>query len=502
VRDDGGSVRAVAVIVVAVACQSGAPPSPEIQIVGETTKLRVGEPAPATSPFFDGKRVAIRAARGEVVALQLLYRGDRPVKMVVPGVGARLWAIGALRVRRPSTALFGPSRGPGDYPDRLRAIEPMTPVAGPVLVEVPVARDAAPGVVRGALTIGDRELPVELRIEAVTLPAALGTPRVWGYYDAREVRGGRDAERACASMLRAHGVMATPELTPESWDDRKAAVDGSPFVPVLLPANHDDAVGGAIAAWTARLAGTGKVAFAIPIDEPRYEDDKRRVRALADRVRAAGGGRGRFLYAVTDAPHPIYGDAIDLYISPRAVTLATAESGWWTYNGTPPEAGAMVLDTYGTALRTWGWIGWRWRVPIWYVWDVLYWHDRHNRRKRGEDPMGGPPAPRDGDAVTFDDGDDRGNLDGVLALPASDPALGCTPTLRLLALRRGLQDRLLLDALEACAGRDAADAIARSLVPIALGDAKPGSAPSWPWDEAAWEAGRQRIFDALAACTP
>jgi len=145
----------------------------------------------------------------------------------------------------------------------------------------------------------------------------------------------------------------------------------------------------------------------------------------------------------------------------------------------------MVVDAVDPALRTWGWIAYRYRIPVWYVWDALYWHDRHNRKKE-------PPRALDAtrDATSFDDGDDHGNLDGVLALP------GCHPTLRLEALRRGYEDRALLQLAEACHPAETA-ALAAKLIPRALGDAK--GAAAWPADEEAWEAARRELLG-LAQC--
>ena len=111
------------------------------------------------------------------------------------------------------------------------------------------------------------------------------------------------------------------------------------------------------------------------------------VRALADAVRAAGGGPATLsVRGDRRAATPSYGDAIDLYISPLAAHLAGDRVARWTYNGAPPRAGSMVLDAEAPGMRTWGWIAWRWQIPIWYVWDALYWHDRHNRK--------GAPLPR------------------------------------------------------------------------------------------------------------
>jgi hypothetical protein len=141
----------------------------------------------------------------------------------------------------------------------------------------------------------------------------------------------------------------------------------------------------------------------------------------------------------------------------------------------------MVVDAESPGTRSWGWIAYRYRIPVWYVWDALYWHDRHNKKAALD-------ASRD--AVSFDDGDDHGNLDGVLALP------GCHPTLRLEALRRGYEDRALLELAAKCHPAEAA-ALAAKMIPRALGDAK--GAPAWPADEAAWEAARRQLLE-LAVC--
>jgi hypothetical protein len=517
------------------ACGKDAPRGPvvdpvDVMIAGDSTRLRLEDPLPATSPFFDGTRVRVTAARGEVIGLQVMYRGERAVTAslgasaaVPPGGGTPAssdggsgsavagaitrWAIEPVLVVRPSTSLWGGSRGAGKYPDRLRRLDGAAPTAGPVLVEIAVPADAPVGLLEGTIAVGERSFPLAITVAPVTLPSLADAPRVWAYYDPRElatipgVVDARAAERACAQMLRAHGVMATPELTLENYAERADAVAGARYIPVLLPRDFVD-VEGTVRGWTQLLAGTGRVPFAIPIDEPRDDAARTRVKELAARVRAAGGGPDRFLYAVTDVPRDIYGDVVDLYISPFAMKLAGSSRETWTYNGTPPWAGAMTVDAGGVDLRTWGWIGWRWRVPVWYVWESHYWHDRHNRKRHKLAPIEGPPNTGAVDAVTFDDDEDHGNLDGVLVLPPvpGDEAAGCAPTLRLATLRRGLQDRALLDALEACGGRARAEAIAKTLVPVALGDAKKGDRAAWPSDEAAYEAARVRLLGELAGC--
>jgi hypothetical protein len=218
------------------------------------------------------------------------------------------------------------------------------------------------------------------------------------------------------------------------------------------------------------------------------------------------------LFAVTDEPRSEYGDnLVDLYLTltPHLTDTFTR----WTYNGAPPRAGSMVVDTESPGLRTWGWIGWRYHIPIWYAWNAVYWHDRHNHKSE-------PPRTLDArtDATSFDNGDDHGNLDGVLALPGdwktanepkpsadlhpksatdSKPASApCHSTLRLEALRRGLQDRVLLDLAATCNATEASN-LAAKLVSRALGDASTTAA--WPSDEATWEAARRHLLE-LADC--
>ncbi len=455
---------------------------PALQIIGEAGR-RTTDPAPASSPWFDGAQVAVTAARGETVGLQVVHRGGGPVTLrLPPEIRTRGYAVETYEVHRPSTALYGGSHGAGRYGDGLVAAD--VPASDPAFVELEIARDAAPGRYTGELGVGGRVIPVVVTIASVTLPPL--PLRVWAYGDMRELVWSGADEAACVAMFRRHGVLLSPDVHLEDWPARRDGLREVHDVPVWIP--DDPARAGAqVRAWIAIFAGTGQVPFAIPIDEPRTPAARQRVRALAEVVRAAGGGPSTFRYAVTDEPRAEYGDLIDLYISPRAAHLTGDRVARWTYNGAPPAAGAMVLDAEAPGTRTWGWIAWRWKIPIWYVWDALYWHDRHNR-KATPLPLRALDVRRD--PVSFDDGEDHGNLDGALALP------GCQPTLRLAALRRGYQDHALLELAAAC-DRPATEALAASLVPRALGDAR--GEPSWPRDDAAWEVARQKLI-AIASC--
>jgi len=485
---------AIATCAVAPACKRHrVDPGPDLQIVGESVHLRSTDPVPSVSPMFDGATVRLVAARGETVGLEVLHRMPGPVSLA-GDVPVRSYAVERVTVKRGSTDLYGGGRGAGDYPDVL--IADPAPVTSPAFFEIEVPRTASASLAL-TLRIGTQTIPVEVRVANVELPPL--SPRVWAYYDPRELSwanlgaGTHDApsmeERACIAMFRRYGVMLSPDLPLSAWPARRELLGSFPFVPVKLEPGH---VGDEVRGWIAATRGSGKVPFAIPIDEPHTSKARAKVRALAQGVREAGGGPGTFLFAVTDEPRTDYGDLVDLYI-----TLAPKRADpypRWTYNGAPPRAGSLVVDAAPPGPRTWGWLAWRWSIPIWYVWDALYWHDRHNRK---DAPAAGRALDIAHDATSFDDGDDHGNLDGVLALPG-DATTPCRPTLRLAAIRRGMQDRALLELAARC---DPAQTqkLVDGLIPRGLGDAPQHGSPAWPTDDAAWERARVKLLE-LAAC--
>ncbi len=462
--------------------------------------MKTGGPLPPTW-IVDGK-LALIAARGETLGLQIYQRTPAPTTLAIDGATVRAFSVQSVKVSRPSTTMYGGSQGEGEYPEILVASQ--VPATSPAYFEIAIARDADPGARTGTLSVGAQKIPVTLTIANVTLPP----PRldVWAYFDQRELawaageasqparaksREASDPERACIDLFRAHGVLLSPDLTVDVYQARKPLLFDFPHVPVALSDDPAEATT-EVKAWIAATKDSGQLPFGIPIDEP---GPKRRaeVRALADAVHAAGGGPKTFRFAVTDEPRPEYGDAIDLYIHWNAARLGDTRERW-TYNGKPPRAGSMVVDTQTPGMRTWGWIAHRYNIPVWYVWDALYWHDRHNN-KRKKIALPGPALDIKRDSVSFDDGEDHGNLDGVLTFAANGR---CQPTLRLAALRRGLQDRTLLELAAKCHPKETAE-LAAKIIPRALGDAPSEGKPAWPTDEAAWEAARKQLLE-LASC--
>jgi hypothetical protein len=433
-----------------------------------------------------GASIEMVGVRGETLRVW----GD--LRIEAPGVSVQRLLAGPVTVTRPSTSMYGGSTGTGEYLDVLRPLGTGTPYS--VLA---IAHDAPRGTYTGTLLVLDgHERPLTLTIAPVTLAGA-DLPLLWAYYDPLELQWARlgegrvhapsPEEHACIAMFRSYGVLLSPDLPVAAWPARKALLAGAPYIPALI-ANGTD-----VQHWIAATRGTGQIPFAIPVDEPSTPEARERVRALATEARTAGSGPGEFLFAVTAEPRDEWKDLVDLYITltPKRADRYTR----WSYNGAPPRAGSMVVDTLAPGPRTWGWLQHRYQIPLWYVWDALYWHDRHNRKGA---PKPGRALDHTRDATSFDNGEDHGNLDGVLAFPG-DATMPCLPSVRLASIHRGAQDHALIAAALRC--DPSAATIVERMIPSALGDVNKGDAPTWPTDEAAWERARRELIEIAARCS-
>ncbi|HEY5938320.1 MAG TPA: hypothetical protein VIU61_26895, partial [Kofleriaceae bacterium] len=128
--------------------------------------------------------MSLVGARGETIGIQVRHREGGTVSLEVPGIAVTGFAVESFPVTRPSTALYGGSRGTGHYADGL---VPAKPASNPAYFELVIRRDAEPGTRTGTLAIGDARFPVTLAIAPATLPPL---PRsVWAYEDPRELVG-------------------------------------------------------------------------------------------------------------------------------------------------------------------------------------------------------------------------------------------------------------------------------------------------------------------------
>jgi hypothetical protein len=483
---------------------------PGVQVVGDTVKRRRGELPPAASAIFDGRTVRLRAARGEVLGLQvLLHRiGARQVSLDLAApagaVAIEPFEVGFLDVTQPSSdGESGPSAGPGAYPDVLRPATSPVVADDQVFFDVSVSAAAAPGVYRGELSVGADRFPVELTVEPVEIHVEL-EPWVWVWFKSSELASKHGlpdddrpellaVERAYSDLFRRHGCFLASDYTPERLRRRLALLTPDVrYWPVALSKRDTGEMARETAAWIDFFRGRHQIPFTFTLDEPKGRD-RELVRQHGEVVHRAGGGPGRLLFAVTDAADPLYRGAVDVFTSPLSIPPPPGWSAdsthFWTYNGKPPRAGNMTIDKPGTALRSWGWIGARYGVELWFAWEGLYYTDRYNRGVKPTDIFHDPlnyDERRRGDS-------DWGNGDGLLVYP------GPLPSLRLKALRRGLQDRLLLRRLAECGGRSEADAVARRMIPAALGEATAEGGQPWPEEEPPWETARREVLDRIVA---
>ena len=495
--------RWVSCLLSAALASAGCKPSPSIQVLGESTRLLESEASPRKSAIFDGQVVHLRGARGETLGLSLRVSDGRArqVRLELPPDAAQVsgFSVRSLEVKEASTSLYGESRGPGAYPDVLEPKAGEIDAGKQAYFDVAIPRSAVPDHYRGRLFVSERVLPVELEVSSASIDLRR-EPLVWVFYLPREiarVHGLADTdspelleqERVYDELFRAHGAFLAADLPPERFEARRRFVHDVKYWPVAIDSSSDAAIERDVQRWLELFRGSAVTPFAIPVDEPRTAAARQRARHIAEVIGRAGGGRPQLLRAVTDAWSPSYGDAIDVYISPAnfpatARTRRALGERYWTYNGRPPAAGSLILDTDGVALRTWGWIAQRYDVELWYAWEGLYFSDRYNH---------GGPTDVLRDPLTFDErsrgGSDFGNGDGLLAYP------GPLPSLRLKALRRGLQDRLLLRELARCGAADTAKRLAERAVPQALGEAR--GKPSWSLEEPVWERARLQVLDAI-----
>jgi hypothetical protein len=476
----------------------------DLAVTGDSTRLRADDPLPKTSALFDGERVRLRGVRGETlgVTVHLDDGREHELELSLPEHVASVTAfqLGFVRVREPSTAMYGESRGKGRYPDLLTPVSDLVTADESAYFDVALRSDAPAGLHRGELRVGKRRLSVELAVQPLSIDLTVD-PLVWVFYLPKEIArvhgvpedDGRELielEARYHRLFREHGTLLATNLPPARFPPRRRFMHDVRHWPVALDLSSDAAIANDVRRWLELFEGSQVTPFTIPVDEPATHAEKQRAAHIARVIGQAGGGAPRLLRAVTDRVNDVYEDAIDVWFSPSDIPRSTQHrraggERLWTYNGKPPGAGSMIIDTDGVALRTWGWIAYAYGIDLWYAWEGLYFSDRYNR---------GGPTDLERDTITFDErtrgGQDFGNGDGLLVYP------GPRPSLRLKALRRGLTDRLLLRALERCGGREQAHQIARRLIPRALGEA--GNKPSWPRDERAFEAAKGEVLDAIA----
>ena len=436
------------------------------------------------------------------------------------------WHPGA----RPSDAAMR-----GDVPDALVpiAVDP-GPVARPIAVapgaagafwvDVEVPDDAPPGRYEGSAT-ADADGVVQSRfsiaIDVRPTPLPFRAVSVFVYYEparliARMGSGGGAVERQLWQLLHAHHVDALAPLTRLPDVERLAsAYDGSLFTdgpgyhgpglgrpPAVVALGAYGTLGAPSADTLARVDAMvtrmppGPELFLYAIDEscesPRAADWKRAFAAHPPpRAVAVAQTCG-------DPPDRQAADIAMLPASnfPRAAPAAARAAGRraFIYNGMLPHTGTLMLDADPRGLVANGWIAATAAIDRWFYWESIFWDD-DNRGGHGPiDPFVTAESfhNRDGDAALGD---------GLLLYPGRQQgkfaasSLGTDavfPSIRLKAIRRGIQDAGLIALAAREQPEETARLIARAL-PAALDEADPAGRASWEGAPLTFEAGRAAL---------
>jgi hypothetical protein len=388
------------------------------------------------------------------------------------------------------------------YPMRIEARS-----NGIVWIDLNVPTTQAAGMYRGSIVVRQGSaaldtLPVELDVIDMALPAEASSALL--YYDPDELarRVGAGAEEHLWQLLHAHRIAPLHDATtPDDVRRQRDALDGVAFTAArgyLGPAASigdgtlslgaygelGDPDAGRLQALVSEVGSAGLFAttrvFIYADDEACTSPRGPGWRALVHASPDPDVGRVRVAWTCSEDPAEQDVDDPMLLASDYDVRKAEAARGKRVgiYNGVLPHSGTFLIDADAVSPRVNGWLAAMFEVPSWLYWESTYWYGRH----------GDLPLDPFRDAETFHNaGGDWANGDGVLLYPGRqldafrDRSLdfaGVIPSIRLKNWRRGIQDGLYLRLARQ---RDpaATDLVARSLVPTAFHEARPGAPAPW-----------------------
>ena len=406
-------------------------------------------------------------------------------------------------------------------------------------VDVFVPSDAAPGEYRGSYQVtasGGKtvEIPVSLTVWDFTLPrvstlqTALGSPadRMRGYYGQRAAAGKEKepadwaaVEEQCAELVSRHRINATP---PSGSLVSAAQPDGTYRIPraqidvvrkfadrfhvnaipvprprgiVTDPERERDKLHAWLKSWdhaTAELDRPGVVFYTYLRDEPNDEEAYKFVQKWGRAIRKADSAVKVLVVEQTWTQKEEWGDlygAIDIWcplfslFKPESAAKRQAlDETVWTYTAlcqrdpTPWWHIDFPLLNY----RVPAWIAWRYRIR-----GLLYWGGMSHWRGV-EDPWTDPK--------TLDRRKGRKdplyNGEGTLVYPGRAVGYdGIAPSLRLKALRDGIEDYEYLAILERAGLADEAQ---RVILPLA------GSWFKWEKDPAVYARARAKLAELIS----
>jgi len=407
------------------------------------------------------------------------------------------------------------------------------------LVDLYVPADAAPGVyktVYHVLTLGGQtiELPVTLTVWNFALPrvpalhTSLGSPssRLRKYYRDQAKQGKQSepsrwglVEAQVDDLLTKHRINATPRshllvptekdgqftFTPDQVSALKTFVTHQPVNAICVPhpraAVKDPVVekerlGRWLKAFDALSAALGReiVFYTYLKDEPNDAEAYEYVRTWGKAVRQAGSVVKVLVVEQCDTQNPDWGDlygAVDIWcplfcLFKEEPTRERQKAGEmiWTYTalcqGKTPTPWWQI-DFPLTNYRAPAWIAWRYRIRGLLYWGGMSYWDQV------DDPWNqawtyGRPKDGKGKGLVY-------NGEGVLAYPARAVGYdGLAPSLRLKALRDGIEDYDYLALLE---GMGLAEQAQRIVLPLAESWTK------WSSDAAEYQKARSALAELI-----
>jgi hypothetical protein len=412
----------------------------------------------------------------------------------------------------------------GEIPDALIPVEvdaralappPMVPAGqlGAFWVDVDVPEQAAPGRYRSEAEVvidGGRvaRFAVTVAVHAAQLPYRAASVFVFYETPRLEARIGDGAvvERQLWQLLHQHHIDALAPLAGAEDVQRLATVfdgwlfsaaagyrgPGANLPPAVVALGAYGSLGDPTPESIARVeemagklpAGIGDI-FLYAVDEqcssPRAAAWKHALSAPA-----AGPHVGRVRIGQTCGEPPDR-QAADVVLMPasdlarRHVTAARAIGRRaWIYNGVLPHTGTMLLDADPRGLTANGWIAALADIERWFYWEATFWDDDNQGGRGPVDPFSTAENfhNRDGDTALGDGlllypGRQRGAFAGK---SAGYP--GVFPSVRLKAIRRGIQDAGYL-ALAAREHPAETSRLAAKLLPAILDEAGADQAASW-----------------------
>lgn len=500
-----------------------------VQVIVEAGDAPLGGVRVDVVPSVAGPRVRADAFVESYVEVRTRSRNAKRPAESLGWVPAARPADGAMLGWVPDALV------PIDVAERRAAAWAPYPLAVParelraVWLDLAVARDAAAGPWRAELRVASDAGPLatidlEIAIRDATLPYRAAS--FFAYYDPERslprVGDVAKAERSVWQLLHAHHIDAIGTIVgPDDVERLRPALDGTLFTPahgydgpgvgaqpevVALGVYGQlgepgpealERVRGAVAALPPGLGDVFVYAVDETCDSPRGPAWRRLL---------AGAQMRRPVLAGHTCDRDPSRQDVDLVITPssafRRDDAARARSHGkrvWIYNGLMPRTGPMMLDAPAVALALDGWIAATAPVDRWFLWETTFWHD-DNRGGRGPiDPFT--------TAESFHNGDGDASLfDGLLVYPGTQaPPFearslgieGVLPSMRLKALRRGIQDAGYV-ALAHGAAPQRAVAVAHELLPETLDDVPADGAARWP-DAADFAEARARLAELVPA---